>query len=420
MENADNPSTQKPDWLRDIQNNSWNPELIISGISLVFIFTISDEITEYAVKMTQETATNPLLIMVGTMYSSIAVVALKWTFSIHLMLRGIWVGMVGLSYVFPKGINFERLPKMQRAKYVLNVYDQPVDMILLLERMCSSIFSLAFAAVGISLFILLFIFIAYALNMLGLSIWISLGIVFFFMTLVSVIVPINYIYYRLSGGKYITILIVIYQAFMRVTKYLFYKDSLLVFQTNVNRYIAIIGFGLFFMFLGMQTGTFLQPTMNYFSVLTPERTFIPSGEPSTPGQEINVIEPREYLDRSERRVQRAQINSFNQSEDPIEVFIAEYLWDEKAYASVGDDSVQTRSIDQLVTLSINDSVYQNLSWYRTTHQHTGQAGWMTFIPLDTTIHGMNTLQIDKRSWHYQKETVVPYEAWAVIPFTAYR
>jgi len=36
--------TKTPDWLLDIQNKSWEPEILISGITLTFLFILSNYI----------------------------------------------------------------------------------------------------------------------------------------------------------------------------------------------------------------------------------------------------------------------------------------------------------------------------------------------------------------------------------------
>ncbi len=80
---------------------------------------------------------------------------------LHLISRGIWVGMVGLSYVFPTGIDRNKLKFHDRFKsYSENI--PPFQKIVInLEKLCSSIFSTSFmlfmCIIGGYLFLFLFV-----------------------------------------------------------------------------------------------------------------------------------------------------------------------------------------------------------------------------------------------------------------------
>ena len=62
----------------------------------------------------------------------------------HLISRGIWVGMVGLSFTFPKGINAEKLKFTDKYKDFVNRIPDTEKIILNLESISSSLFSISF------------------------------------------------------------------------------------------------------------------------------------------------------------------------------------------------------------------------------------------------------------------------------------
>ena len=64
---------------------------------------------------------------------------------IHLVLRGLWAGLVGLSYVFPDGVNKEKIAKSQKD---IN-YDNPDVFVIKIEKICSLLFSFIFSYVPI-------------------------------------------------------------------------------------------------------------------------------------------------------------------------------------------------------------------------------------------------------------------------------
>ena len=78
--------------------------------------------------------------------SVIAITGLKIILILHLILRGLWTGVLGLSYVFPNGIKIEKLPKSQRNI----IYDKPDKLVIQLEKICSILFSFIFSSTTLS------------------------------------------------------------------------------------------------------------------------------------------------------------------------------------------------------------------------------------------------------------------------------
>ena len=99
-------STQKPKWLENIQYNSWEPELFISGGAIFTLLQIPTFLRNYSEILLQETGFYESLIIAKLLI--VAVNGLIAGFTFHLILRGFWIGMVCLSYVFPKGIQKEK------------------------------------------------------------------------------------------------------------------------------------------------------------------------------------------------------------------------------------------------------------------------------------------------------------------------
>ncbi|HEC43523.1 MAG TPA: hypothetical protein ENI20_11905 [Bacteroides sp.] len=67
-------SNPVPDWLRDVQNNSYMPELLISGVILLVLFTLDKHIINFGFQFRE-----------------------SFSFAgINLALRMIWVGLAGI------------------------------------------------------------------------------------------------------------------------------------------------------------------------------------------------------------------------------------------------------------------------------------------------------------------------------------
>lgn len=125
-------------WLEEQQQNSWNPEIIISGLSLAFILAFPNSIYSFVVFMIQEWGMDFLAAMLVLAYLLILVNLFKVFLITHLALRFAWASLLGISYAFPKGIEQDKLFEHQR----LDNYLSPQQMVLKLERICSMAFGI--------------------------------------------------------------------------------------------------------------------------------------------------------------------------------------------------------------------------------------------------------------------------------------
>ncbi len=137
-------SDQKtPKWLKDTQIRSWEPEILLSGIVLFGLFKIPEQLDNllWYVKNNISGSGD------WNNFVSMMKVAIYWLITglfLHLIARGLWVGLVGLSYVFPDGVNKEKLNFKYGFKNTILKIPFPVDSIEKLERLCSSLFSISF------------------------------------------------------------------------------------------------------------------------------------------------------------------------------------------------------------------------------------------------------------------------------------
>ena len=125
---------------------SFLPGLLNRGLAY-YMDELAPGITKFAIMF-------PLL-----SYSFFMVVAwvLLGFFGMHLMLRALWVGAVGLHSAYPAGIRFERIPNVSEAfkKVVAEKYGSLDQFIYRLDKRANSMFALAFmiamgmASVGI-------------------------------------------------------------------------------------------------------------------------------------------------------------------------------------------------------------------------------------------------------------------------------
>ena len=121
-----------PAWLIETQNKSWEPEILISGITLTFLFILTNRIYNFFAMLIQDHGVWTSIGRNSLIISIILLTGFKVIFITHLILRGAWTGLVGLSYVFPKGVNMNNVLKSQK-----NIeYKRPDTLVIQLEKVC--------------------------------------------------------------------------------------------------------------------------------------------------------------------------------------------------------------------------------------------------------------------------------------------
>ena len=157
-------------WLNDLQQESWQLEMIISGLSLALLMGSYDDISKFAFLSEEWSAAsdggNALSLIVQILH-------LAWFFLLinlcfHLLLRGLWISTLGLRYV-SGDIDYEKLRYSNRfEKYLKNNIGSFDNYINQLENLCSIIFSFTFLIIFSLLSLILFLSgITLAFSILG-------------------------------------------------------------------------------------------------------------------------------------------------------------------------------------------------------------------------------------------------------------
>ena len=108
---------EKSNWLDRVRTNSWESEILIVGFVLIILlqtidyFDVLRNNQHYlnsfwgGVPSVINSILVPIIIYVLFVSNYVLVISL----SIYLILRGFWVAVIGLSSVFPKGIDVKKL-----------------------------------------------------------------------------------------------------------------------------------------------------------------------------------------------------------------------------------------------------------------------------------------------------------------------
>lgn len=172
-----NPAFKK--LLQKLQEESWQLELLISGFAIFGLFSAWEPLTEANIRAVNNEET-----FFGLFYSflAMAISILIFNLLLHVILRGLWIGALGLRYV-SGDIDYETLnygSKFSRfLKRKIGSFDKYIAN---LENYCSVIFAISFLLIFYVLALLLssisigLIIQYFIVNAFDLPKWLSLSI----------------------------------------------------------------------------------------------------------------------------------------------------------------------------------------------------------------------------------------------------
>ena len=133
-------------WLKKLERESWQLELLVSAFTIFLLIGAGESFSKYLIELNYEYSFQSLLglfiFFLSLVYTSIKV--LTAFLIVHLLLRGFWIGAIGLRSVQP-AINYE---KLNYSEFFMNKLKNKVvgldRLVVILDEMCSVIFSLSF------------------------------------------------------------------------------------------------------------------------------------------------------------------------------------------------------------------------------------------------------------------------------------
>ena len=397
---------KKPDWLIDIQNRSWEPEILISGITLTFLFLLSNHIYNFYGMLIQEF--NVRYIIGKNLYvvSMIILTGLKVGLIFHLILRGIWTGFVGLSYVFPDGINKENIPKEKRN---IEFY-KPEKFVIKFEKLCSLLFSFIFSSiifvgsfcVGMIPFALLYI--------------VGLDILTIKVLILYVFIPI----YMLIG------IIWIFLSTKKKSSKLIEKSEngilnniLTTYFTNMGKKKTLIIFISYFIFISM---------LSYSDIIKFDFQNKESTEISYLSGIVQLNQEHYHKTRDNKvRISRATLDKFRVADNNIQLFISFYKEDLFTLRNLIEDPASLKELDvaidsaniemkSLYSIYIDETPIPDVKWYGIDKIYPDQKGIIINIPTKGINPGYHELKIDKIYWINKKKKIKQIKNWDIIPF----
>ena len=395
---------QTPMWLKKVQDNSWEPEIIISGLTVAFFFLLPNHIYNFCSMLVQDLGANVTISTYLYGFSIIIITALKVLFIGHLILRGLWTGLVGLSYVFPDGIRNELLPKrMQHIKY-----DKPAELVIKVEKICSLIFSFAFSIVlmvilSLSLYIIIILInILFRVFNLDNSIMSNIE-----MIMIGLVFIVTLLMLTVFKNSKVT----------QMTHKGLYTNIHQTFSTNLGKKKTIL------LFMGF---TILIYTLSYSKIS--EFKFDVRKSRKIQESEYTIYNNEYYFDsrNNDLRVMRASLNSFVAA-NKLQLYISMYRENEDLTKQINKEFEMYSAImpgkivneintTDIYIFYIDDKDITPKEWIITKGVHTKQKFLLTEIPTDSLDSGFHNLKINRIRWKNRSKKFTITENWMNIPF----
>ena len=141
-------------WLKKLERESWQLELLVSGFTIFLLIGAYDELVEFTrdFRFNNEGGSGFYLAAIMMLYTiTKCTMVLTFNLIMHLILRGFWIGAIGLRSVGPS-IDYQRLKYhefyIDKLKRKMSSMDH---LIVGLDRLCSVIFSFSFLSFLFSL-----------------------------------------------------------------------------------------------------------------------------------------------------------------------------------------------------------------------------------------------------------------------------
>lgn len=384
-----------PEWLKTIQLNSWEAELLVSALVLYALFQVPDYLERSALQNVPQGS--QLHGFFGIVLKSIGF--LKAGYILHIIIRGMWVASVGLSYVFPRGINKEALHFKGKFGKELDSNRSFVNNVLRLEELSSTIYGVTFllfgSVLGFGTMIFTLIFFTESLNPL-IKAYPELGAAGFIIILLYVLSMLLLLIDFITGGLlrskkwavewYYPIAFI----FRFFTLSFLYRRSLLVIMSNVK---------------------------GWKSKLVPAALLLLVGGSVFISRVVNDNRRELYLEENqEMRVTNANYENLRNGDDPLYVTIQSDIIQDNTIRLFMDDlglfnsfyndgvlktirwyelPVQETSdnLNAWLDVRIDSTEISDLQWFRTQHKETYDFGLVTYIDINDLQRGHHNLSI---------------------------
>lgn len=362
-------------WLENLQRNSWEPEVIISGITLAFLFIFPAKIYEFCAYINQELGVGYLFSLLLVFYLTAIISVFKIFFVLHLCLRFFWTGLLGLSYAFPHGAINERLFK---AAQNYN-YQKPEQMVLRMEKICSMTF-----AFPLSLVITVLVITLYLGLLVAVYVWFDLTYLTVYLIFMTSLLILSLGQLSKNKSKLKT----------------WYSQTIIssigaIYQSNLGKWFAVF----YSLFIFVLATPIISADVKDFSLFSNE-TNLNEFEQEWPAKNQTFQDQHD----PNKRFPRVFIPSEEINEDFLKLGIARFEGDRKILEDLNNqfqktiDTLNWHQLDETADLHrifIDDSLVKIDHWEKFRLPETGQRIYQGVLNIKELSQGVHHVRVEK-------------------------
>lgn len=408
-----------PKWLKALEAQSWQAELLISGLLIAGLLQMPDLFIHWVEGYIVDSSPIGFTFLnIASLLVLAAIDCVILFFAIHFLLRAIWVALLGLNSVFPDGINVESTYgagpnywKKAKEKYPnLSAYNIEMD------HNCSLIFSLATVTIIVITAISVIILLIYLLFKLAISMFpgmtdyvIHIGIaIYLIFTIVGIAA--QYLGKKHSDNPKVIKFVELYGNFFGIlfSFYIFQKPVgyiTSIYASNVKSkwFGPIIIISSFFLGVTGAKQTSENPIYNsfgeekYFSFNNAPERFLPFNYENLRPRESQIFTPLINADVIEDGPIKLFIPTIDREREHMN--IKEYsLWERINMDRKKRDSTSVENLKQYQSFNrifLNDVELENIDFQYFKHSNANEKGVLVYIPIESALPGKNVLEIRK-------------------------
>ncbi len=390
MESSQEKNSNNPKWLKKIQENSWEAEILISGGALFSIFQLRDFVVDFRQQVSD--LAGPIALNEVFIFSHLALNGLIIGFVCHLVVRSIWIGIACLKKVIPHGINMHQLPFTPKYVEDFRSFDLG-EQSLKLDRLSGILF---FSSISFVLMILGMILITLVGTLLILVSSVLFRVFFSFLLvfLVDMLSMGLLRRWRLIAKLYRPI----YMFFEVLSLSIIYRPWLLVLSTNVKRWKLFVS-GILFLVLSLVLTRFTSSTTMGWVNPMDERKF-------NEFSEVSVVWTQNFYENrctatGENRVKFVSIQDDIVSDKFLRVFIPYFQWYDQFI-----EQANATKLSMIVVLELDGRPVDQLEWIF--GKNKNQVGITSYLPIDHLSQGKHTLTVHLKNVGWPFPLQIPF------------
>ncbi|MCI0750578.1 MAG: hypothetical protein L0Y35_01955 [Flammeovirgaceae bacterium] len=362
-----------PKWLRQLQDASWYPEIVISLGAIFSLLSLSDSLIHLGNQLKFSAAYNGL--DGSILVFMVAIKGITIGFFFHIILRAFWISLLCLNFAFPDGINFSNFK-------IKGPYESEARQVVLLEQIkkldvfsgLTFFASILFVIASVGL-LLVIAFVFYPANFMTDWFGWSDSTKDAITMVLAILAVIFYLDFLTAGmlrkSKWtMKIFYPFYFIFNTISLAIVFRSWTQILFSNINKWRAF-AFSIVFISATFIYSNIALGNIFYWKTILENYQFPPSPQG---GVRTNSLYDDQI--REGEFIFMASIPSDIIQNNHLRLFVPY-----RSHYSDGIIKSKGEFFSDIVEVSINDSTLTHLNWMSMRHKTTNQLGIVTRIPI---------------------------------------